>query len=84
MGFVDDFKKFWGNQSRNFKIFFIRDMIGTLLGNIGGRYSTIYMSNLGASAVDIGVLSSVLSLVRTLLSLPGGILIIVVVPVREW
>ncbi|MHA2428987.1 MAG: MFS transporter, partial [Candidatus Hermodarchaeia archaeon] len=74
MGFVDDFKEFWGNQSRNFKIFFIRDMIGTLLGNIGGRYSTIYMSNLGASAVDIGVLSSVLSLVRTLLSLPGGIL----------
>ncbi|UCD45869.1 MAG: MFS transporter [Candidatus Bathyarchaeota archaeon] len=74
MGFVDDFREFWGNQSRNFKVFLVRDMIGTLLGNIGGRYGTIYMSNLGASAVDIGLLSSVLSLVRTLLSLPGGIL----------
>jgi len=74
MGFVDDLKEFWGNQSRNFKVFLVRDMIGTLLGNIGGRYGTIYMSNLGASAVDIGLLSSVLSLVRALLSLPGGIL----------
>lgn len=74
MGFLDEFRGFWSGQSRNFKAFLLRDAIETLLGNIGGRYSTIYMRNLGASAVDIGLLNSVASLIRAVLSLPGGVL----------
>ncbi len=71
---LDGFREYWRKQSRNYKVFLMRDAITTLIGNIGGRYSSIYMSNLGASAVEIGMLSSTLSLVRTLLALPGGVL----------
>ncbi len=46
------------NQSRNFKVFLLRDTITTLFGNMAGRYSSIYMYALGASAVEIGALST--------------------------
>jgi MFS family permease len=74
MGFLRGFREFWIEQSRNFKVFLLRDTITTLLGNMAGSYASIYMYALGASAVEIGALSSTLSLVRTLLSIPGGIL----------
>ena len=74
MGFLGDFRGFWRGQSRNFKVFLIRDVLGTLLGNIGGRYASIYMRNLGASAFDIGMLESAASAVRMILALPGGLL----------
>lgn len=74
MGFLGDLRGFWRGQSRNFKAFLMRDILGTLLGNIGGRYASIYMSNLGASAFDIGMLGSAASAVRMILALPGGLL----------
>jgi MFS family permease len=74
MELLDEFRGFWGGQSRNFKAFLMRDVLETLLGNIGGRYASIYMRNLGASAVDIGTLNSAASLVRLLLALPAGLL----------
>lgn len=74
MALLDNLRSFWEGQSRNYKVFLIRNLISNLLGNIGGQYASIYMTKLGASAVDIGVLDSACSLVRTLLSLPGGIL----------
>jgi len=74
MGFLRGFREFWIEQSRNFKVFLLRDTITTLFGNMAGSYASIYMYALGASAVEIGALSSTLSLVRTLLSIPGGIL----------
>jgi MFS family permease len=74
MGLLDGFRGFWRGQSRNFKVFLMRDVLGTLLGNIGGRYASIYMSNLGASAFDIGMLGSASSAVRMILALPGGLL----------
>lgn len=74
MGVLGGLREFWRNQTRNFKVFLLRDSITTLFGNMAGRYASIYMYALGASAVEIGALSSTLSLVRTLLSIPGGIL----------
>jgi len=74
MGLLGSFRDFWGSQSRNFKVFMIRDILSTLLGNMGRRYASIYMSNLGASAVDIGMLGSAASAVRMVLALPGGLL----------
>lgn len=74
MRFLRGFREFWTEQSRNFKVFLVRDTITTLFGNMAGSYASIYMYALGASAVEIGALSSTLSLVRTLLSIPGGIL----------
>jgi MFS family permease len=71
---IDDAKEFWRNQTKNYKLFMTRDLLQTLFGNMANQYSSIYMRTLGASVGDIGFLTSMLSLVRMLLSLPGGIL----------
>ena len=74
MKFLDDIKTFWKNQTRNYKVFLTRDILATLFGNLVGRYSSIYMTTLGATTDEIGYLTSILSAVRLLLSIPGGIL----------
>jgi MFS family permease len=71
---VNNIKEFWKNQTRNYKLFMTRDLLQTLFGNMANQYGTIYMRTLGASVGDIGFLTSAQSLVRVLLSLPGGIL----------
>lgn len=73
--FLDDFKDFWRIQSKNYKIFLVRDILSSLLGMIGDQYGTIYMYALGATAFDIGLLNSINAAVRMLLALPGGLLI---------
>jgi len=74
MKFLDKIKEFWNNQTRNYKVFLTRDILSTLFGNLVGRYSSIYMTTLGATTEEIGYLTSILSAVRLLLSIPGGIL----------
>ena len=37
MKVIDDFKKFWGRQSRNYKVFLARDILGRLFGGGGGE-----------------------------------------------
>ena len=73
--FLDDFKDFWRSQSKNYKIFLVRDTLSSLLGRIGNQYGTIYMYALGATAFDIGLLNSINAAVRMILALPGGLLI---------
>ncbi len=72
---VQDVNSFWGNQSTNYKAFLARDMIATLLGNIGGQYSSIYMRTLGASISNIALLTSMGEIIRVILSLPAGLII---------
>ncbi len=74
MKFLDKIKEFWNNQTRNYKVFLTRDILSTLFGNLVRRYSSIYMTTLGATTEEIGYLTSILSAVRLLLSIPGGIL----------
>jgi len=80
---VDDFKKFWGRQSRNYKVFLARDILGRLFGGVGGgggggggggvgEYWNIFVTRLGATTVQLGMISSVNHAVMALLALPSG------------
>ena len=71
---VKDVSNFWSDLSTNYKAFLARDMISTLLGNIGGQYSSIYMRTLGASIQNITLLTSLGELIRVILSLPAGLI----------
>ena len=73
--FLDDFKRFWREQSRNYKVYLVRDILSTLLGRIGDQYGTYYMSLLGASDYYIAVLNSINAAVRFIFALPGGLLV---------
>jgi len=66
-------KKFWKNQSRNYKVFLARDVLGTLFaGGEGGEYWNIFISRLGASTVELGIINSISHAMMALLALPCG------------
>jgi len=74
-------KDFWRRQSRNYKVFLIRDTLGRLGGGRGppgieprggGEYWSIFMDRLGATSIEIGLIRSISSAVNVLLALPFG------------
>jgi len=71
---VDDVKKIWDRQTRNYKVFLAQDTVNRLLGlrMAGGEYWNIFLYRLGASSVELGLISSVNHAVMALLSLPAG------------
>jgi MFS family permease len=69
---VDDFKDFWHRQSRNYKVFLARDTIGRLSGIDRSEYWSVFVRRLGATTVEMGLISSVSSAVNMLLALPSG------------
>jgi len=71
---VDDVKRIWDRQTKNYKVFLAQDTVNRLfgLGFAGSQYWNIFISRLGASSVELGLISSVNHAVMALLSLPAG------------
>lgn len=80
MGIISDMKKFWHTQKANYKIMIVRDSITMFSGRrplergMGG-YESIFLSRLGASAVQIGYVNGIMSLLSLLLAVPSGLFI---------
>jgi len=53
-------------------MFLTRDIIGRLSGMDGSEYWSIFIRRLGATTVEMGLISSVSSAVNMLLALPFG------------
>jgi MFS family permease len=84
---IDDFKEFWNRQSRNYKVFMVRDVLGRLFGVGGGgggggggegggggvgEYWNIFITRLGATTVELGLITSMSHAMMALLALPSG------------
>jgi hypothetical protein len=66
-------KKFWIRQSRNYKVFLARGILDTLFaGSGGGEYWNIFITRLGATMVELGIINSIGHAMMALLALPSG------------
>jgi MFS family permease len=80
VGILDGMRKFWNKQKTNYKVMIARDSLTMFSGRrpfetgMGG-YDSIFLSRLGASAVQIGFINGILSLLNTVLGVPSGWLI---------
>lgn len=83
MAVLKKFKEFWSRQPKNWKVIIARDSLGTLFtgrggpmvtegATGGGQYWSIFMSRIGLSTVEIGLLRSISSAVNMLLAIPSG------------
>lgn len=66
---------FWKTLSRNFKLLLFRDSFGMLFNSLTMQYTSIYMTKLGATALDISTLEGAASLLRMVLAIPAGLFI---------
>ena len=71
MKFVDDFKEFWRRQSWNYKVIMGRDFLQRLIED-AGQYWELFISRLGATTIEIGLIRSISSAVNMLLAIPSG------------
>jgi MFS family permease len=80
MGLIDGMKKFWRTQKTNYRLMIARDSLTMFSGRrpmergMGG-YDGIFLSRLGASALQIGYVNGVIGLLNVLLAVPSGWLI---------
>ena len=80
MGLIDGMKKFWHTQKTNYRLMIARDSLTMFSGRrpmergMGG-YDGIFLSRLGASALQIGYVNGVIGLLNVLLAVPSGWLI---------
>ncbi|MCK4952569.1 MFS transporter [Candidatus Bathyarchaeota archaeon] len=83
MAVLKKFKEFWRRQPKNWKVIIARNSLGTLFtgrggpmvqegATGGGQYWSIFMSRIGLSTVEIGLLRSISSAVNMLLAIPSG------------
>jgi len=80
VGLIDGMKKFWRTQKTNYRLMIARDSLTMFSGRrpmergMGG-YDGIFLSRLGASALQIGYVNGVIGLLNVLLAVPSGWLI---------
>ncbi|MFA9495884.1 MAG: MFS transporter [Candidatus Bathyarchaeota archaeon] len=80
MGLIDGMKKFWRSQKTNYRLMIARDSLTMFSGRrpmergMGG-YDGIFLSRLGASALQIGYVNGVIGFLNMLLAIPSGWLI---------
>ncbi len=80
MGLMDGMRRFWDKQKRNFKVMIARDSLTMFSGRrpfekgMGG-YDSIFLSRIGATAVQIGYINGLMSLLNMILAVPSGWLI---------
>ncbi|RLI02119.1 hypothetical protein DRO31_04890 [Candidatus Bathyarchaeota archaeon] len=73
-------EKFWQSQKTNYRVMILRDSVTMFSGRrplergMGG-YDSIFLSRLGASAVQIGYVNGIQSLLSLLLAVPSGLFI---------
>jgi len=80
VGLIDGMKKFWRSQKTNYRLMIARDSLTMFSGRrpmergMGG-YDGIFLSRLGASALQIGYVNGVIGFLNMLLAVPSGWLI---------
>ena len=80
MGLIDGMKKFWHTQKTNYRLMIARDSLTMFSGRrpmergMGG-YDGIFLSRLGASALQIGYVNGIIGFLNMLLAVPSGWLI---------
>jgi len=74
-GVVTGARGFMARQKSNYRVAVGRQAMSSFLTNLTAQYSSIYVTGLGASAVQLGGISSIASGFGALLSLPVGWLV---------
>ena len=80
MSLIDGMRKFWRTQKTNYRLMIARDSLTMFSGRrpmergMGG-YDGIFLSRLGASALQIGYVNGIIGLLNVLLAVPSGWLI---------
>jgi len=77
---LEGMREFWRTQKTNYRLMIARDSLTMFsgrrpMGRGMGGYEGIFLSRLGASALQIGYVNGIIGLLNVLLAVPSGLLI---------
>jgi len=70
--YIQEMINVWRRQKRNWKVIAIRQVVNRFFGEMFRSYSNIYITLLGASHVDLGIVNSFTGISNALISVPLG------------
>lgn len=70
--FLQELRTVWKRQTDNWRTIVIRQVFNRFFNQLTEQYSSIYIRELGASAVELGAVNSASGIGRTLISMPLG------------
>lgn len=72
--FIRELEAVWRRQKRNWRTVVIRQVFNRFFNQMTMQYSNIYIRDLGASPIELGIVNSASGLGSTIISLPLGYL----------
>jgi len=72
--FVAELREVWARQKKNWKTVVTRQIFNRFFNELTLQYANIYITLLGASPVQLGVVNSAWGLAQSLISLPLGLI----------
>ncbi|MBN1683276.1 MFS transporter [Candidatus Bathyarchaeota archaeon] len=72
--FIKELSEVWKRQKRNWRIVVIRQIFNRFFNEMTQQYANIYVTLLGASPVELGLVNSVLGVAQSLISIPLGLI----------
>ncbi|MBN2335731.1 MFS transporter [Candidatus Bathyarchaeota archaeon] len=72
--FVRELREVWARQKRNWRTVVTRQIFNRFFNELTLQYANIYITLLGASPVQLGIVNSGLGLAQSLISIPLGLI----------
>lgn len=72
--FVNELREVWSRQKRNWRTVVTRQIFHRFFNEMTLQYANIYITLLGASPVQLGIVNSMLGVAQSLISIPLGII----------
>jgi MFS family permease len=72
--FIKELREVWARQKRNWKTIVTRQIFNRFFNELPLQYSNIYITLLGASPVQLGMVNSALGVAQSLISMPLGLI----------
>ena len=74
VAFIKELREVWARQKRNWKTIVTRQIFNRFFNELQLQYANIYITLLGASPVQLGLVNSALGVAQSLISIPLGLI----------
>jgi DHA1 family multidrug resistance protein-like MFS transporter len=74
ISFINDIKKVWARQNHNWRTIVKRQIFNRFFNELSLQYANIYITILGATPVQLGMVNSTIGVAQSMISIPLGVI----------
>jgi DHA1 family multidrug resistance protein-like MFS transporter len=74
VAFIKEIREVWARQNRNWRTIVTRQIFNRFFNELSLQYANIYITILGATPVQLGIVNSTIGVAQSIISIPLGII----------